>query len=50
MRAGRDPLILDVENAEENGKVGDELAFWPGYGTLLAASASPCVQKAVIRG
>ena len=45
-----DHLILDVEDAEENVKVGDELAFWPGYGALLAASTSPYVQKVVIRG
>ncbi|HYN41603.1 MAG TPA: alanine/ornithine racemase family PLP-dependent enzyme [Thermoanaerobaculia bacterium] len=45
-----DHLILDVEDAEENVKVGDELAFWPGYGALLGASTSPYVQKVVIRG
>ena len=31
-------------------RLGDELAFWPGYGALLAASTSPYVQKVVIRG
>lgn len=45
-----DHLILDVEDAVENVKVGDELAFWPGYGALLALSTSPYVQKVVIRG
>jgi predicted amino acid racemase len=45
-----DHLILDVEEAVENVKVGDELAFWPGYGALLALSTSPYVQKVVIRG
>ena len=40
--AGRsDHLILDVEDAEENVKVGDELAFWPGYGALLALEHEP---------
>lgn len=45
-----DHLILDVEEAVENVRVGDELAFWPGYGALLALSTSPYVQKVVIRG
>lgn len=45
-----DHLILDVEDAVENVRVGDELAFWPGYGALLALSTSPYVQKVVIRG
>jgi len=45
-----DHLILDVEDAAENVKVGDELEFWPGYGALLALSTSPYVQKVVIRG
>jgi predicted amino acid racemase len=45
-----DHLILDVEEAAENVKVGDELEFWPGYGALLALSTSPYVQKVVIRG
>lgn len=31
-------------------KVGDEIAFCPGYGALLAATTSPYVQKVVIRG
>ncbi|MFN7986262.1 MAG: alanine/ornithine racemase family PLP-dependent enzyme [Thermoanaerobaculia bacterium] len=45
-----DHLILDVEDAVENVRVGDELEFWPGYGALLALSTSPYVQKVVIRG
>ena len=45
-----DHLILDVEEAAEPVKVGDELAFYPGYGALLALSTSPYVQKIVIRG
>lgn len=45
-----DHLILDVEDAAEPVKVGDELGFWPGYGALLALSTSPYVQKVVIRG
>jgi predicted amino acid racemase len=45
-----DHLVLDVEEAENNVKVGDELGFFPSYGSLLAATTSPYVQKAVIRG
>lgn len=45
-----DHLILDVEDAEAKIKVGDELAFMPGYGALLALSTSPYVQKVVMRG
>ena len=45
-----DHLVLDVEEAEDNVKVGDELGFFPSYGSLLAATTSPYMQKAVIRG
>lgn len=45
-----DHLILDVEEAEREVKLGDELAFYPGYGALLALATSPYVQKAVMRG
>jgi predicted amino acid racemase len=45
-----DHLILDVEDAEQTVKLGDELAFYPGYGALLALSTSPYVQKVVMRG
>ncbi len=45
-----DHLVLDVEEADEEVKVGDELGFFPSYGSLLAATTSPYVQKAVIRG
>jgi predicted amino acid racemase len=45
-----DHLILDVEDAEREVKLGDELAFYPGYGALLALATSPYVQKAVMRG
>ena len=44
-----DHLILDVEDAKETVKVGTELAFYPGYGALLALSTSPYVQKTVTR-
>ena len=44
-----DHLILDVEDAAEPVKVGSELAFFPGYGALLALSTSPYVQKTVLR-
>jgi len=43
-----DHLILDVENASQPLKTGDEVIFFPGYGALLAASTSPYVQKVVI--
>jgi predicted amino acid racemase len=45
-----DHLVLDVEEASEPVKVGTELAFYPGYGALLALCTSPYVQKVVIRG
>ncbi len=43
-----DHLIVDVEDATSALKPGDEIAFYPGYGALLAASTSPYVQKVVI--
>lgn len=45
-----DHLILDVEEAEREVRLGDELAFYPGYGALLALATSPYVQKVVMRG
>lgn len=45
-----DHLLLDVEDAKDEVKVGSEIAFYPGYGALLALSTSPYVQKAVIQG
>ena len=45
-----DHLVLDVEEAHAKVKVGDELGFFPSYGSLLAATTSPYMQKAVIRG
>ncbi len=42
-----DHLLLDVEDAERTYKTGDEVAFLPGYGALLAASTSPYVKKVV---
>ncbi len=44
-----DHLILDVENARQPLKTGDEVRFFPGYGALLAASTSPYVKKVVIK-
>jgi predicted amino acid racemase len=44
-----DHLIVDVENAAAPLKPGAEIAFYPGYGALLAASTSPYVQKVVIQ-
>jgi ornithine racemase len=43
-----DHLILDIEDAAQDIKVGDEVAFIPGYGALLALSTSPYVNKIVI--
>jgi len=43
-----DHLLLDVEDASAPVRVGDELAFHPGYGALLALSTSPYVQKCVM--
>ncbi len=44
-----DHLIVDVEDAAETLKPGAEIAFYPGYGALLAASTSPYVQKVVMQ-
>jgi predicted amino acid racemase len=43
-----DHLILDVTDCERKLEVGDEIAFYPGYGALLALSTSEYVQKVVI--
>lgn len=43
-----DHLILDVEEASRDLRVGDEIAFTPGYGALLALSTSPYVSKVII--
>lgn len=45
-----DHLVLDVSDAYQALKVGDEVAFWPNYSALLAASTSAYVQKTVIKG
>ena len=45
-----DHLVLDVEEAQTELHLGDEVAFYPGYGALLAATTSPYVQKVVIKG
>ncbi len=44
-----DHLILDVEEAETLVELGAEVAFYPNYGALLAASTSPYMQKVVVR-
>lgn len=44
-----DHLVLDVEEARSEVKLGDEIAFYPTYGALLAAITSPYVQKVVVR-
>ena len=45
-----DHLLLDVHDAQREIRVGDEIAFYPGYGALLALSTSEYVQKVVIEG
>lgn len=45
-----DHLVLDVEDARHNVHVGDEIAFFPSYGSLLTATTSPYVQKVVLKG
>jgi ornithine racemase len=45
-----DHLIIDVENAQSEIRVGSEIAFWPGYAALLAAATSPYVMKVVVEG
>ncbi len=45
-----DHLVLDVSDAQSDLKVGDEIAFYPTYGALLAASTSPYVEKVVVNG
>lgn len=46
--ASSDHLILDVEEAQDPVEVGSEIAFWPGYGALLALTTSPYVAKVVV--
>jgi len=45
-----DHLVLDVEEAHTAVRVGDEVAFYPSYGALRAATTSPYVQKVVLEG
>jgi predicted amino acid racemase len=45
-----DHLVLDVSDAHQTLNLGDEVVFWPSYSALLAASTSPYVEKAVIKG
>jgi len=44
-----DHLVLDVEESATPVEIGAELAFYPNYGALLAASTSIYVQKVVVR-
>jgi predicted amino acid racemase len=44
-----DHLILDVEDVP-GINLGSEVAFYPGYGALLAAATSPYVAKIVMEG
>ena len=44
-----DHLVLDVSDAQSDLRVGDEVAFYPGYGATLAAATSDYVEKVVIK-
>jgi predicted amino acid racemase len=44
-----DHLILDVQDAHDQVRLGSEVAFYPDYAAVLALSTSPYVQKAVVR-
>lgn len=44
-----DHLVLDVEEARQEVRLGDEVAFFPTYGSLLAATTSPYMQKVIIK-
>ena len=43
-----DHAILDVSDAHTQLKLGDEVAFYPGYGATLAAATSEYVKKVTI--
>jgi predicted amino acid racemase len=43
-----DHLVLDVSDAHTTLRLGDEVAFYPGYGATLAAATSDYVEKVVI--
>lgn len=45
-----DHLVLDVEDAAYPVRLGDEIGFFPSYGSLLAATTSPYMQKVVRYG
>lgn len=48
LRGSSGHLILDIEEAQDKIRMGNEIAFYPGYGPLLAASTSPYVLIVVI--
>ena len=43
-----DHLVLDVSDAQTPLRLGDEVAFYPGYGATLAAATSDYVEKIVV--
>lgn len=49
LRGSSGYLILDIEEAQDKIRMGNEIAFYPGYGPLLAASTSPYVLIVVIK-
>lgn len=48
--ASSDHLILDVEDARGDVRLGGTVGFWPSYAALLALSTSPYVQKVALPG
>jgi len=48
--ASSDHLILDVEDAAGDIRLGGEIGFWPNYAAVLALSTSRYVQKVAMRG
>ncbi|GAB77445.1 Predicted amino acid racemase [Austwickia chelonae] len=48
--ASSDHLILDVEDAVGDIRLGGPVGFWPSYAALLALSTSHYVQKVALRG
>lgn len=48
--ASSDHLILDVQDAAREVRLGGEIGFWPNYAAVLALSTSRYVQKVAMRG
>lgn len=48
--ASSDHLILDVQDAAREVRLGGEIGFWPNYAAVLALSTSRYAQKVAMRG